>query len=590
MTSNPHPGLRHTLTAIALAAAAFTALPALAAAGDDAAARRLLVMPRAGLPDGDFRALLAVHGGQARKMGQSSLYVVDLAAGVSGRSVQSRLARHRMLKFAEVDRRIEPAYAANDPYLGSEWHLTTIAAPAAWDLSQGAGVTIAILDSGVDGAHPDLAARMVAGWNFYDGNADTSDANGHGTAVAGAAAATSDNATGVAAVAGKASLMPVRIADANAYAYWSTVAQGLTWAADHGARVANISYNGVAGSSSIASAANYLRSKGGLVVVAAGNDGIDPGYAATGAMIPVAATDGADQRTSWSNYGAFVALAAPGANIWTTNRGGGYSAWSGTSFSSPITAGVVALMMARRPDLPNTAIESLLYASAKDLGAAGRDTSFGWGRVDAAAAVAAAANAAPAADTTAPVVAIGAPAAGASVSGTVTVDVAASDAVGVARVELSVGGTTVGIDGVAPYAFAWDTKGVANGSNTLQAVAFDAAGNRGVSSVVTVNVANAVTTPVADTTAPRVQLVNPVAGSVSGMVTVSVSASDDRGAAGIRHKLYVDGTQVASGNGATLSYAWNTRRVRIGSHTLKVVSTDAAANSASASVAVTVVR
>ncbi|MBK1689161.1 S8 family serine peptidase [Rubrivivax gelatinosus] len=580
---------RAVAAAVALAAFGLAVAPA-AAADDTWAARRVLLSPRAGLPAADFRALLAVHGGQARKMGQSELYVVDLPAGVSERAVQQRLARHRLLKFAELDRRIAPAYAVNDPYLGSQWHLGTIGAASAWDLSQGAGVTIAILDSGIDGKHPDLAARMVAGWNFYDGNADTSDANGHGTAVAGAAAATSDNATGVAAVAGKANLMPVRIADANAYAYWSTVAQGLTWAADHGARVANISYNGVAGSSTVASAANYLRGKGGLVVVAAGNDGKDPGFAATTAMIPVSATDSADKRTSWSNYGAFVALAAPGSGIWTTNRGGGYSAWSGTSFASPITAGVVALMMASRPDLPNTTIESLLYASAQDLGTAGRDTNFGHGRVDAAAAVAAAVAAAPAADTSAPAVAIGSPGAGSTVSGTVTVDVAASDNVGVARVELSAGGSTVGIDGSAPFAFAWDTTGVANGSRSLVATAYDAAGNRATSATVTVNVANAVSTPAADTTAPKVALVNPVAGSVSGTVGVSVSASDDSGAAGIRHQLYVDGKLAASGSGSTLSYAWNTKRLRAGSHTLKAVATDAAGNSASASVTVNVVR
>lgn len=576
----------------AVAAAVLLATSGLAAgasaAADDWAERRVLVSPRAGLPAGDFRALLAVHGGKARKMGQSELYVVDLPAGVSERAVQQRLARHRLLKFAELDRRIAPAYAANDPYLGSQWHLGTIGAATAWDQSQGAGVTIAILDSGIDASHPDLAARMVAGWNFYDGNSDTRDVHGHGTAVAGAAAATSDNATGVAAVAGKANLMPVRIADANAYAYWSTVAQGLTWAADHGARIANISYNGVAGSSTVASAANYLRGKGGLVVVAAGNDGNDPGFAATTAMIPVSATNSADQRTGWSNYGAFVALAAPGEGIWTTNRGGGYSAWSGTSFASPVTAGVVALMMARRPDLPNTTIESLLYASARDLGTAGRDANFGHGRVDAAAAVAAAAAAAPAADTTPPTVAIGSPAGGSTVSGTVTVDVAASDNVGVARVELSVGGTVVGIDSAAPFAFAWDSTGAANGSRSLVATAYDAAGNRTNSAAVSVNVANTLPPVAADTTPPLVALVNPVAGAVSGTVTVSTSASDDRGAAGIRQQLYVDGKLAASGSGATLSYAWNTRRVRAGTHTLKVVATDASGNSVAASVSVSV--
>jgi hypothetical protein len=203
--------------------------------------------------------------------------------------------------------------------------------------------------------------------------------------------------------------------------------------------------------------------------------------------------------------------------------------------------------------------------------------------------VAAAAAAAPAADTTAPTVSIGSPAGSASVSGTVTVDVTASDNVGVGRVELSAGGSTVGIDSAAPFAFAWDTSGVANGSQALVATAYDAAGNR-ASSTVTVNVANAVSTPAVDTSAPKVALVNPVAGSVSGTVTVNASASDDSGAAGIRQQLYVDGKLAASGSGATLSYAWNTKRVRTGSHTLKAVATDAAGNSASVSVSVSVAR
>src|SRR5262249_46069930 len=140
---------------------------------------------------------------------------------------------------------------------------------------------------GINASHPDLAARMVPGWNFYDNNANTTDVHGHGTAVAGGAAATLNNGVGVAAVAGAARLMPVRIADANAYAYWSTVAQGVTSAADNGARIANISYVGVAGSASVQSAANYMKSKGGLVIAAAGNNGIEETIAPTSSMIVV---------------------------------------------------------------------------------------------------------------------------------------------------------------------------------------------------------------------------------------------------------------------------------------------------------------
>ena len=116
------------------------------------------------------------------------------------------------MQFAEVDRLIPAAGVVNDPSFASEWHLTMIGAPTAWSFATGNGIKIAILDTGVDGTHPDLAAQMVPGWNFYDNNSDTSDVNGHGTAVAGAAAASSTTASGVASVAGGAKIMPVRIA------------------------------------------------------------------------------------------------------------------------------------------------------------------------------------------------------------------------------------------------------------------------------------------------------------------------------------------------------------------------------------------
>ena len=355
-------------------------------------------------------------------------------------------------------------------------------------------MTIAILDSGVDAGHPDLQARLVPGWNFYDNNSNTADVHGHGTAVAGAAAASTNNAAGVAAIAGEARIMPVRIADANAYAYWSTVAQGVTWAADNGARVINISYVGVAGSSTVRSAAQYAKDRGGLVVVCAGNNGRDEGISPTTTMIPVSATDGGDGKTSWSSWGSFVAMSAPGADIWTTSRGGAYQPWNGTSFASPITAGVIATMMAANPSLKPAEVESLLFGTAVDLGSAGRDPYFGFGRVNAAAAVVAAAQAgstARSADITALTVAIGSPAVSATVSGLTTVDVAANDNVGVSKVELWVNGALLATDTSAPYSFSWDTTRVNNGSASLQARAFDAAGNAATSSTVAVNVSNA---------------------------------------------------------------------------------------------------
>ncbi len=546
---------------------------------------RVLVQVNAGLSDAALAAVIKPHGGKARRIGKTDLFIVDLPASASETAVQARLAHNPQLKFAELDRRVELGFVSNDPYLGSQWHLSRIGAPAAWDLAQGQGVTIAILDTGVAASHPDLAANMVPGWNFYANNADTSDPHGHGTAVAGAAAAVFNNGTGVASVAGSARIMPVRIADANAYAYWSTVAQGLTWAADNGARVANISYVGVAGSSTVQSAAQYMKNKGGLVVVCAGNNGIDEGLAPTATMIPVSATNSADAKASWSSYGAFVAVSAPGQDIWTTTRTGSYQAWWGTSMASPVVAGVLASMMAAKPSLPPSQIESILYATAVDLGAAGRDPLYGHGRVNAQAAVAAAATAT-ASDTQAPSSSITSPSAGSSVSGTVTVAVNASDNVGVSKVELRVNGTLVATDLTAPFQFAWDSTKTTNGSASLVATAFDSAGNAKASSVVTLTVANVSTAPL-DTIAPTVIITNPVSGAVGDSVSVQVSATDNSSPSALTQWLFIDGKQVATAAGGSLNYRWNTRKLMSGNHTLLAVARDATGNQSSAQVTVT---
>jgi subtilisin family serine protease len=173
---------------------------------------RVLVMPRPGLTDAELAKIVGVHGGKATKITSFGLHVVELPANASEQAVASLLAHHPHLKFAELDQKVTANITPNDPYFGSQWHTAKIGAPIAWDLSSGAGVTIAILDSGVDGTHPDLSAQMVPGWNFYNNNSNTSDVYGHGTQTAGTAAATSNNATGVAAIAGSARIMPIRIA------------------------------------------------------------------------------------------------------------------------------------------------------------------------------------------------------------------------------------------------------------------------------------------------------------------------------------------------------------------------------------------
>jgi thermitase len=585
------PRLRNTFPSCPAALALATATALLAGPGlagtqppESFAPGRILVMPKAGLPEAALQALIKQQGAtRARSLGRSGLALVDLPPGLE-RQLVERLQRHPHVDFAELDERVS-LQASNDPYLGSQWHLSRTGATIAWATSTGAGVTIAILDTGVDGTHPDLKDRMVPGWNAYDGNTDTRDVHGHGTAVAGSAAATLNNGTGVAAPAGAARIMPVRVSQPDGYAYFSTIATALNWAADNGAKVANISY-GVSGSSSVQNAADYLKSKGGLAVVSAGNNGKDEAIVAHGAMITVSATDSSDNLTSWSSWGKMVDLSAPGAGIYTTNRGGGYGSWNGTSFSAPITAGVVAQMMAANPQLKPAELESILFSTAVDRGTVGYDVYYGWGRVNAEGAVATAAAAVTATDVTPPAVAVSSPSGGSTASGIVTVDVAATDDKGVSRVDLYVNGGKLSSDSSTPYSLVWDTRGSANGNAELKAVAVDAAGNSATSPSVWVNVSNAVATR--DTTPPSVVFSNPMSGQTVGSstLTVTVNAADDAGAAGISQSLFIAGKLVASATGSTLSHNWNTRPLKKGSYTLQAVAKDGAGNTRSASITV----
>ena len=433
-------------------------------AGEGWAPGRVLLAPRAGLSQQELSKIVSVHGGKARRIGQSQIYIIDLPAGASETAVAAVLAHHPQIKFAELDRRVAPGFAANDPYVGSEWHIAKIGAPAAWDATQGAAVTVAILDTGVDGTHPDLAARWcpvgISTTTIRTRPMSTD------TVPQWPVQRPQQQTTPWASLGWPARRRSCRFASPilRRDAYWSTVAQGVTYAADHGARVANISYVGVAGSSSVQSAAQYMKSKGGLVVVAAGNNAVNENITPTTTMIPVSATDGNDALTSFSSYGSFVAMSAPGINIWTTTRGGGYQAWWGTSLATPVTAGTVALMMSANPKLSNSQVESLLYSTAVDLGAPGRDIYFGYGRVNAAGAVQAAlGTASVVADTQAPAVAVSAPLGSSTVSGLVPVNVTASDNVGVSKVELRANGVSVAIDTVTPFAFSWNSAAYRTG-------------------------------------------------------------------------------------------------------------------------------
>jgi len=569
----------HTLVTMALAGAVLSA-PTLASAAGYVEGR-VLVKTAAGLSQGELKRLLQANMSRvAMPIGHDGLYALAVPQGFES-VLAAHLAKDPRIGFAEVERFAAPAMIPNDTYYSYAWHLPKIGAPAAWDFSQGDGVTVAVVDSGIDSTHPDLVARLVPGHNMVSDNTDTSDVAGHGTLIAGVIGADTNNGVGTAGVGWNVNLMPVRVSETVSNATTTgTIAAGIIWAADHGARVANVSYE-VNDSGTVTAAAQYMKSLGGVVIIPSGNTGAYAGIDNPD-LIAVAATDANDAVTVWSSYGELVDLAAPGASIVTTTTGGSYMSTAGTSFAAPVVAGVAALMLAANPDLTPAAIEQMLEDSAVDIGTPGRDQYSGAGRVNADAAVQLALTWTPAlADTQVPSVAITSPAAGAQVSGTVSVQITASDNVGVTAVKLYAGATLVSTATAAPYAISLNTSAYANGVLQLSARAYDAAGNEALGTAVNVTVSNAVV----DTIKPTAAITAPSANrTVSGTVSVKSIAADNIAVATMT--LSVDNVQLCTGTSTALDCSWNAAAATRGTHVIKLTATDTSGNATTTQVSV----
>ncbi len=299
--------------------------------------------------------------------------------------------------YAEPDYLVAPGTTPDDPKFSLQWQHTKIGSAAAWNTTTGSSsVLIGVCDTGISSTHPDLVGNLVLpGYNAVDGTTNTEPVYNHGTGVAGCIGAVGNNGAGVAGVVWTAGILPIRITNqSDGRAYVSDAADGIRWAADRGAKVVNLSYL-MAGYSTIDSAAQYLRSKGGLLFVAAGNDSRDPGWTDFSSFVAVSATSSSDVLASWSNRGTYVDLAAPGVGVYSTTGTSSYSSMSGTSFASPIAAGVAALIYSVDSTFSPTEVESFLFSSCVDLGSVGEDDLYGNGRVDAEAAVALASDTTP---------------------------------------------------------------------------------------------------------------------------------------------------------------------------------------------------
>jgi serine protease len=322
---------------------------------------------------------------------------------------------------------VTPQAFPNDPKYKHQWHLDQIQMPKAWaDGASGAGVIVAVIDTGVAYEDyqrfkrvPDLAeTKFVAGYDFVNDTAHANDDHGHGTHVAGTIAQSTNNGIGVAGVAYKAAIMPIKVLSAEGGGTTADIADGIRFAADHGAKVINMSLGGPFPSGVMRDAVVYARKKGVTVVAAAGNNGWNKvGYpAAYEGVVAVSATDFEDKLTFYSNYGKDIDIAAPGGDTRSDKNGdgipdgvlqntiaigdpsqNGYYPYMGTSMASPHVAGVAALIIAAGVTKPDD-VEKVLFETA-DRAPAERagakkgekwDEKFGFGRVDAAAAVKAA--------------------------------------------------------------------------------------------------------------------------------------------------------------------------------------------------------
>jgi subtilisin family serine protease len=471
------------------------------------------VLVAAGLVGGITAQANAEHATRSARRVRGQL-VLRTKAGASERALERALAkagilrRHRMrglrgdvvvvpsreiarvereLRLSGLFKSVERDYLAgaaaepNDPQYPGQWGLPRTGVPAAWDLSLGgSGAPVAILDTGVDYSHPDLAGSLLAGYDFVNDDADPSDDHGHGTRMTGIVAARWNNGVGVAGLAPSSPIIPVKVLGEDGLGPYSAIAEGITWAVDQGARVINLSLSGSNPSQALQDAVNYATANGAVCVAAAGNDGSDdPVYpAATSGAVAVAAIDQFDNHAWFSNTGAWLSHSAPGVSVLTTDLGGGYSASTGTSPAAAFSSGIFSLLFAYEPTLSPASAIARVESGAFDLGANGWDPSFGWGGIDALASLVPGEPGATPPDQTDPYVELLSPTARALVSGNFGVEVAANDDVGIARVELFLDNRKHASETNPPYSFVVDAAALTPGKHKLRAYAFDAAGNR----------------------------------------------------------------------------------------------------------------
>lgn len=328
----------------------------------------LVVSFKRGTPSRTVAAVLARAGVTLeRSIVKIGVRVVRVAP-VRRAEALATLRSSRWVDTAEQDAVFEALETTtpNDAHWPSQWGLHLTGFVQAWDVTRGLrSVIVAVVDTGVDGGHPDLRGALLPGADLVNGDTDAGDDHGHGTAAAGVIAARTNNSEGQAGVCWNCTLLPIKALDADGIGNSSLIAAAIVRAVDLGARVINLSLGGPASTEALAAAVSYAIQRDVVVVAAAGNSGVDKPFYPAGypGVISVAASDESDRLYSWSNRGEWVAVAAPGCNV-APGHVDGYVGFCGTSSAAPVVAGLAALALSARPGATGEAVRRAIETSA----------------------------------------------------------------------------------------------------------------------------------------------------------------------------------------------------------------------------------
>nr|WP_320026457.1 S8 family serine peptidase [uncultured Acetobacterium sp.] len=321
--------------------------------------------------------------------------IIQVADSANTDALVTKLSENPNVLVAEKNSYLQTSALPNDPALSTAWQFERVGADETWDkVNNAQTVVVAVIDTGLNTQHPDLKDNVVTGYDFVEGTTNMVDLSGHGTLVSGCVAAVANNGIGIAGIAGATNIKvaPYRVgglSDGDKNLDVGYICAALYEAAGRSdVKVINMSFGGYMVSAALRTAVENAATAGKVIVAAAGNEGADANYsgelaipASYNNVISVGATDNTNKIAYFSQHNSLVDLCAPGMKIYSTSHDGTYEVTSGTSFSSPITAGACAVLMAADPNMTSTEVETLLEETALDFGAKGRDDYYGYGMI-----------------------------------------------------------------------------------------------------------------------------------------------------------------------------------------------------------------